>query len=163
MFLTARDRSPQAALCSAGMEIGMASVAREVLASVAMSLIFGSVALAQTGNIELELNTAADVDGGCRLTYVATNATATALEKTAYEVAVYDTDGIVKRLLVLEFGFLPSGKTRVVQFDLPEQTCGSLSRISVNGPVECQAASGPTNVCRDNQLLSSRVPTIQFN
>lgn len=141
----------------------MASVARKVLASVAMSLAVCSVAMAETGNIELELNTAADVDGGCRLTYVATNATATALEKTSYEVAVFDTDGIVQKLLVLDFGFLPSGKTRVVQFDLPEQACPKISRISVNSPAECQAASGPSNVCRDNQLLSSRVPTIQFN
>lgn len=141
----------------------MASVARKVLASVAMSLALGSVALAETGNIELELNTAADVDGGCRLTYVATNATAVALEKTGYEVAVFDTDGIVKQLLVLDFGFLPSGKTRVVQFDLPKQECAKISRISVNSPTECQSASGPQTVCRDNQLLSSRVPTIQFN
>lgn len=141
----------------------MPLVARYALASLAVSLALGSAAWAETGTIELELNTAADVEGGCRLTYVATNATAVALEKTSYEVAVYDTDGIVKQLLVLDFGFLPSGKTRVVQFDLPQQGCSAISRISVNDPVECAGAGGPSTVCRDNQLLSSRVPTIQFN
>jgi hypothetical protein len=141
----------------------MPSVARYVMASLALSLSLGSAALAETGTIELELNTATDVEGGCRLTYVATNATPVALEKTAYEVAVFDTDGIVKQLLVLDFGFLPSGKTRVVQFDLPEQGCTAISRISINNPVECVAASGPSDICRDNQLLSSRVPSIQFN
>ncbi|MDG1281321.1 MAG: hypothetical protein P8O10_08430 [Pseudorhodobacter sp.] len=121
------------------------------------------LAIAQTGNIELELNTAADAEQGCRLTYVATNNTSIALEKSSYEVAVYDNDGIVQRLLVLEFGWLPVGKTRVVQFDLPGQSCESISRISVNGPVECASAEGEQTVCRDNQILSSRVRTIQFN
>jgi hypothetical protein len=120
-------------------------------------------AAAQTGNVELELNTAQDINNGCRLTYVATNATPAGLEKVSYEVAVFDLDGIVKRLLVLEFGWLPSGKTRVVQFDLPDQTCASISRISVNGAVECASAQGEQTVCRDNALLSTRVRTIQFN
>lgn len=135
-----------------------------LLAACTASLsIAAPAAFAQTGNIELELNTAADADGGCRLTYVATNNTSVALEKNSYEVAVYDNDGLVKRLLVLEFGWLPVGKTRVVQFDLPDQSCTELSRISVNGPVECTASSGEQTVCRDNQILSSRVRTIQFN
>lgn len=141
----------------------MPSVTRYVTGSLALSLALGTAALAETGTIELELNTAADVEGGCRLTYVATNATPVELDKSAYEVAVFDTAGIVKQLLVLDFGFLPSGKTRVVQFDLPGQACTTISRISVNDPVECTAANGPSDICRDNQLLSSRVPTIQFN
>lgn len=124
---------------------------------------FAVSASAQTGTIELELNTASDAQTGCRLTYVATNNTSVALEKSSYEVAVYDNDGIVKRLLVLEFGWLPVGKTRVVQFDLPEQKCDAISRISVNGPVECTSSEGEETVCRDNQILSSRVGTIQFN
>jgi hypothetical protein len=130
---------------------------------MAAAAILALPAFAQSGGIELELNTAQDVEGGCRLTYVATNATAVGLERSAFEVAVFDGNGIVKRLFVLDFGFLPAGKTRVVQFDLPEQGCAELSRISVNGPVECASAKGDETLCRDNQILSSRVPTIQFN
>ncbi|MDN5786746.1 hypothetical protein [Pseudorhodobacter sp.] len=132
-------------------------------AIAAVQISCAGMVLAQTGNIELELNTANDEGQGCRLTYVATNNTAVALEKSSYEVAVYNTEGIVQRLLVLEFGWLPVGKTRVVQFDLPDQGCATISRISVNGPVECLSEAGPENVCRDQQLLSSRVRTIQFN
>lgn len=130
---------------------------------MAVAAVLAVPAAAQSGNIELELNTAQDVEGGCRLTYVATNATAIGLERSAFEVAVFDGNGIVKRLFVLDFGFLPAGKTRVVQFDLPEQGCADISRISVNGPVECASAQGEQTLCRDNQVLSSRVPTIQFN
>ena len=130
---------------------------------MAAALGAGGTLWSQSGNIELELNTAADVDGGCRLTYVATNSSPLSLEKISYEVAVYDLDGFVKPLLVLEFGWLPSGKTRVVQFDLPEMACGAISRILVNNPVECTAKDGEQTICRDNQILSSRVPTIAFN
>lgn len=136
---------------------------RHLSVALLAAMTCGLPAQAQTGNVELELNTAQEVGGGCRLTYVATNATPVGLEKVSYEVAVYDLDGLVKRLLVLEFGWLPSGKTRVVQFDLPEQTCATISRISVNGPVECASAQGEQTICRDSSLLSTRVPTIQFN
>lgn len=141
----------------------MASVARKGLATVTMSLFLGSVAYAETGNIELELNTAADVDGGCRLTYVATNSTTVGLDSAVYNVAVFDLAGIFMSFVELNFGALDAGKTHVLQFDLPSQGCSTISRILVNGPAECQSASGPQDVCRDNQLLSSRVPTIQFN
>lgn len=134
-----------------------------IIPAVLAALLVAQPAAAQTGNVELELNTAQEVGGGCRLTYVATNATRTGLEKVSYEVAVFDLDGLVKRLLVLEFGWLPSGKTRVVQFDLPDQSCGGISRIAVNGPVECNSAQGEQTICRDSSLLSTRVPTIQFN
>lgn len=132
-------------------------------ATTIAQLGFAGFVMAETGNIELELNTANDEGQGCRLTYVATNNTSIPLEKSSYEVAVYNAEGIVQRLLVLEFGWLPVGKTRVVQFDLPEQECATISRISVNGPVECASEQGAQDVCRDNQLLSSRVRTIQFN
>ncbi|MGQ0565997.1 MAG: hypothetical protein ACT4OK_13125 [Gemmobacter sp.] len=132
-------------------------------AVLAAALCAGGTLWAQSGNIELELNTAADVNGGCRLTYVATNSSLLSLDKTTYEVAVYDQEGIVKMLLALEFGGLPSGKTRVVQFDVPEVGCGSISRILVNKSVECIATEGPQTICETDQILSSRVRTIAFN
>ncbi len=119
-------------------------------------------ARAQSGGIELELNTAADLEGSCRLTYVVTNASSAELEQTSYEMAIMAADGAVSRLLVLGFGAMPSGKTRVVQFDVPETACSGISRIIANGAVECQAGGQAQTVC-DRPNLSSRVPTIQFN
>jgi hypothetical protein len=137
---------------------------RHLVAGILCGAALAGTAAAQSpGNIEIELNTAADVEGGCRLTYVITNSSLIALDEVSYEVAVYDTDGIVKKLLVLEFGLLPGGKTRVVQFDLADQPCAGVSRILVNGPVECLGGGAEQTICRDNQILSSRVGGIQFN
>lgn len=119
-------------------------------------------AQAQSGNFELELNTATDVGAGCRLTYVATNNTGIALEKTSYEVVVFDGTGGVSRILVLEFGQLPVSKTRVVQFDLTDQSCSNISRILVNNAVECSSAEGSHDVCLSALIASSRSQTIQF-
>ncbi|MBM7068846.1 hypothetical protein IU397_14755 [Actibacterium sp. 188UL27-1] len=116
---------------------------------------------AQGGNFALDLNNARDVGAGCRLTYVATNNTGVALEKTSYEVAVFDQEGVVSRLLILEFGQLQDGKTKVVQFDLAEQPCADISRLLVNSVAECTASDGTTPNCMDGLVTSSR-GDIQF-
>lgn len=119
-------------------------------------------ALAQSGNFEIELNSASDVEGACRLTFVATNNTGTALTEAAYEVAAFDAAGVVSQLLVLEFGALPTAKTRVVQFDLPGAKCEAISRLLVNGQDTCQAADGPKDICLKSLSASSRIATMPF-
>lgn len=142
-------------------QIGLHLV-RTFAVSGLLALVFGASAHAQSGNFELELNTAADVPQACRLTFVATNGTGVALTSTSYEVAAFDSKGVVSSILVLEFGELPLNKTRVVQFDLPNLACADLSRILVNGQDQCKSASGDQDVCMKALSASSRIPTIPF-
>lgn len=112
----------------------------------------------------LELNSAADTaTSDCRLTYVATNRTGTGLDQASYEVAVFDGNGIVSRILVLAFGALPEGKTRVVQFDIAGQTCADTSRIIVNDVAACTPTDTATagDFCMSSLATSSRA-AIQF-
>lgn len=110
----------------------------------------------------LELNTAKDTEAGsCRLTYVAANQTGTALERTAYEVAVFDGEGAVTRLLVLEFGALVEGKTKILQFDLGGTACASISRIVVNDAAGCVVDGADSPLCMQSLSASSRT-AIQF-
>lgn len=133
--------------------VGAMALAQTLAMSVAVS--------AQSGNFALELNNASDVDGSCRLTYVATNSTGVGLAKTSYEVAIFDADGRVSNLLVLEFGQLPIAKTKVVQFDLKDNACGNISRIVVNNLAECESAEGSHDFCMSALITSSRTE-IQF-
>lgn len=119
-------------------------------------------ALAEGGNFELELNTATAVEAACRLTFVATNNTGTALTKTAFEVAAFNAEGVVSQILVLEFGEMPLAKTRVVQFDLPDTKCEALSRLLVNAQDSCEAADGPQDICLKSLSASSRIPAMPF-
>ena len=118
---------------------------------------------AATPSLGLELNTAADTaEGACRLTYVANNGLAVPLEMTSFQMAVFDAGGAVSRLIVLDFGALALGKTKVVQFDIPGQTCAQISRIIVNEVAQCTTTGGAAvDGCLASLSTASR-STIQF-
>ena len=138
-------------------------IAAALSAAIAAALAAAPGAAQQTGgSFALELNNAEGVEDGCRLTFVAENGLGTALDATSYEVAVFDGDGVVDRLLILEFGALDADKTKVVQFDLSDTTCPAISRILVNDVAECTAADGSEPACMDGLALSSRTD-IQFD
>lgn len=138
-------------------------LSRLTAAAFAATLAFTAPLFAQeTPVLSLELNGAAETDtGSCRLTYVAANRTGAALDRTAYEVAVFDSQGSVTRLLVLEFGSLIEGKTKILQFDLSGTACGSISRIVVNDSAACTVAGAEAPVCMQALTASSRT-AIQF-
>lgn len=113
---------------------------------------------AGAGELLLELNGAQDTGTGtCQLTLVTENATGTSLDRAAWQVAVFDRDGIVRALPVLDFGALPQGKTRVVMFELPGRPCDQIARIVVNDVAEC-SASGETepDLCLNRLATRSR-------
>ncbi len=114
-------------------------------------------------NFSLQLNNAAEIaDGGCRLTYVAVNGTGQDLAGISYEVGVFDTQDIVTNLLVLEFGDIVDGKTKIVQFDLGGLACADISRITVNVVTACDLADGGVgDFCMSSLETSSR-GAIQF-
>jgi hypothetical protein len=112
---------------------------------------------------ELDLNGAVDIaEGGCRLTYVATNLSDQEFERTAFQVGVFDAEGAVTRLLVLEFGALVAGKTKILQFDLAGSPCAAISRIVVNDVAACTLVGGATSdFCLKGLVATSRT-AIQF-
>ncbi|MGH1369541.1 MAG: hypothetical protein ACRBCL_13090 [Maritimibacter sp.] len=125
----------------------------------------GTAAFAQESEARLavELNGAAETDAGaCRLTFVAANQTGIALDRTAYEIALFDAGGTVTRLLLLEFGALVEGKTKILQFELAETGCATISRLVVNDVAACDEAGGTaTGICLSALEASSRT-AIQF-
>jgi hypothetical protein len=114
------------------------------------------LAAQEAGRFTLELNNTEAVEGGCRLTFVAHNATGTALEQTSYDVAVFDETGAVSERLILEFGRLVPDKTRVVQF-LLNRGCGQVTRLLLNDAEDCVTADGAdSRICMDALEGSSR-------
>lgn len=114
------------------------------------------------GRFDLQLNTVEDIGETCRLTYVARNDTGVALEATAYDVVVFDAGGAVTSRLILEFGRLPEGKTKVVQFDIAGGGCANISRLLLNDVEQCETAAGPVTSCLDALETSSRIDAIEF-
>ena len=117
----------------------------------------GSVAAtdpaADAGKIVLELNSASDTDAGaCRMTFVATNRSGQGFERTAWQVGIFDGTGVVRSILVLEFGALTDGKTKIVLFDLPGSGCVDISRVVVNDIAQCQPEGGAATDLSDTCL-----------
>ncbi|WP_245875413.1 hypothetical protein [Tabrizicola aquatica] len=112
---------------------------------------------------ELDLNAATETEGGgCRLTYVATNLSDLAFERTAFQVGLFDAEGTVTRLLVLEFGELIAGKTKILQFELAGSSCATISRIVVNDVAACTLADGTTSDFCLSRLVATSRTAIQF-
>ena len=87
--------------------------------------------------LTLELNGAQPSDKGCRLTFVVNNDLGAGLSKAAFEIALFNQEGVVDRLTVLDFKDLPAGKTKVTRFDLAGADCARISRVLVNSATEC--------------------------
>lgn len=111
---------------------------------------------AQDKSISIELNDAADVGGACRLVFVAVNGTGVVLDKTAFDVVTFDASGKVGQSLTFQFGRLPVGKTKVVQFDLAGQSCAGISRLLVNDVSECAVDGKPSDMCMDALATKTR-------
>lgn len=142
------------------MRTSILSVVCSAVAALSLSV---STAAAQDAQLSLELNNAAATEGGgCRLTYVATNQSDVSLSDTAYRVGVFDAGGVVRAILVLGFGALPSGKTRLVLFDLAGQACTDISRIVVDSSDACVLEDGnSSDFCMTGLATASRTD-IQF-
>lgn len=87
--------------------------------------------------LTLELNALQPSDKGCRLTFVVNNGLGGELTQAAFEIALFDTNGVVDRLMVLDFKELPVGKTKVSRFDLAGADCGKIGRVLINHATEC--------------------------
>lgn len=114
---------------------------------------------AAEGGLTLELNRAAQTQTGCMLTFVAANKAQADLKGVAYELVLFNTDGLVEQMTAFDFGALPNGKTVVRQFELPNRQCDSLGQILVNSASRCEIADpqpGMENLCIADLETKSR-------
>ncbi|MEQ3710431.1 MAG: hypothetical protein ABNH38_17655 [Tateyamaria sp.] len=107
--------------------------------------------------IAIELNTVAEGQDSCTLTFLVTNGHAVDIEQLVYETVLFDANGSVDRLTLFDFGTLPVARPRVRQFAVSELTCNDLGRILFNGLHTCAAQGLDKAVCAAGLVPSSRV------
>lgn len=117
-----------------------------------------SVLVAQDNRakISLELNALSPSDTACMASFVATNSSNQDIESAIYEVVLFDADGGVDRLTLLDFGTLPEGRPRVRQFGLGNLACADLGQVLINGAQTCTVAGAASDVCAVGLTVSSR-------
>lgn len=132
--------------------------------NLSMMMLGASLCAAQAqspGNLSLELNAAQPSEKGCRLTFVVNNGLGSGLSKAAFEIALFDKDGVVDRITVLEFKDLSAGKTKVSRFDLSGVDCGRLGRVLINETKECAGEGVAPEAC-SRQLTTASKAGIEF-
>ena len=107
-------------------------------------------------SLTLELNGAQPSEKGCRLTFVVANDLGADLTRAAFEIALFNDQGVVERLMVLDFRDLPEGKTKVSRFDLAGADCAKTSRVLVNSVTECSGKGVQPDACMKGLKTSSK-------
>lgn len=105
----------------------------------------------------LELNAVRDVDGACRLTFQAQNATGVEIDQAVFETVIFDTSGAVVSLSLFDFRDLPAGRPRVRQFELPDLACDSIGKALINGASSCVVDETENGICDEALSPSSRL------
>ncbi|NVO54204.1 hypothetical protein HW561_00160 [Rhodobacteraceae bacterium B1Z28] len=128
-----------------------------VFASTFTPVVMAQSAADDPAGLFLELNTVQDVDGACRLTFVARNQTGTAIDKAVFETVIFDATGTVVSLSLFNFRELPTDRPRVRQFILPGMSCDTVGQALINGASSCVVNGSESEICREALSLSSRV------
>ncbi len=95
---------------------------------------------ADARSLSIELNALQPSEGGCRLSFVATNGLGADISGVSFETVLFDKAGLVERMSVLDFREIPAGKTRVRQFDLVGVDCTNISRVLINDARSCEGS-----------------------
>ena len=131
-----------------------------LIAACAAALGTAHPAMAQEaetdGGIALELNTLADNGNGCLMTFVVESSLDASIDKAAYEVVLFDGEGLVERMTVLDFQDVPAGRTRVRQFNIGDTTCEDVSRVLVNDVSACEGEGVADGACIEQLAVSSQ-------
>lgn len=116
-----------------------------ILAVVASAALADGPALPR-----IELNRADPAEGVCRLVFVAENPGAVTVDELSVEAVLFNREGHVVLLTLLDMGELPAGRMRVRSFDMAGLDCDELGRLLIND-TSCQ----PSDACADGLVWSS--------
>lgn len=106
--------------------------------------------------LTVELNGLQPLEAGCRLTFVVENGLGGELRQAAFEIVLFDRDGLVSRMTIIDFRDLPAGKTKVRQFDFNGLDCATIGRLLVNDATECAGEAIAPDACIRNLETRSR-------
>ncbi|MDO9414966.1 hypothetical protein [Pararhizobium sp.] len=128
-----------------------------IVSAALLASAYAGTALAQDAQaLTVELNELAPSAKGCKLTFVAGNGFAQSIDKVSFEFVLFDDKGLVERMAVLDFRDLPTGKTKVRQFDLPGTKCEAVKSMLINDAPVCEGEGVTKDQCMKALQPSSK-------
>lgn len=121
--------------------------------ALALGLLGAGPGAAQTGSapsgrLGVELNKMEVAEGGgCRVFFLFRNGTGEVFERFEMSLALFDTAGVVDRLLTIDASPLPPARTTLKLFEVPGLACGSVSEVLLHEVPACAIANRPEADC----------------
>lgn len=107
--------------------------------------------------ITLQLNKAETINAGCRISLLVRNHLNDEITQLSLDLVVFDRTGGISDFLSMKTGRLPTGKTRVQQYDLPSSQCSQISSVLINDVSQCEGSTSVSpSSCLDALHVSSR-------
>jgi hypothetical protein len=135
---------------------------KSFLITLAFALI-GQAAQTQETGLSVELNKFEGVDGGCQAYFLFRNTTAQNFEGFEMSLAVLDSGGVIDRLLTIDAAPLPTSRTMLKLFAIPDLQCEAIGTILLYDIGVCKPQNEAEIDCFAILSLNSRtsVPLVK--
>lgn len=142
----------------------MTALGRFLTAATMMAVMSGGQAAAEETSpapvLLVELNDLQPTDGGCRFTFLITNGLGADLTQAAFEIVLFDSEGRVNRITVVDFRDLQEGKSKVRQFNFAGTDCARVGRVLINDATACAGEGVAGDACIRSIRTESRTQAV---
>ncbi|ODR98341.1 hypothetical protein AUC69_09600 [Methyloceanibacter superfactus] len=121
-----------------------------------MLLLGLGTAVAEEGNIAIELNKLEAHDKDCRAYFVIDNKNDNSYETLKLDIVLFRPDGVIGQRFAVELAPLKAKKRTVKLFDVAGTACDEVGSFLINEVLECKADSGEVSDCLQDISVSSR-------
>jgi len=112
---------------------------------------------AQSGPLTVELNKFEPGEGGaCRAFFLFRNETGLAFDAFEMSLAIFNTTGVIDRLLSIDAAPLPVARTTLKLFEIPDTACSDISEILLHDVTACTPQNADPVDCFAFMELESR-------
>ena len=112
---------------------------------------------AATGPLTVEINKFEPNDtGGCRAFFLFRNETGLTFEGFEMSLAIFNSGGVIDRLLSIDAAPLPAARTTLKLFEIPDIACTDISEILLHEIPSCKPQNADQMDCYSLLELSSR-------
>lgn len=106
--------------------------------------------------LSIELNSLSEAQGVCRVYLIARNDMGVKIDDISVQIVLFDRDEHVSSFLTLKSGPLTVGKSRLMQFNLENVNCDSVSSILVNDITDCSGEGLTPAACLEALKVTSK-------
>jgi len=112
-------------------------------------------AMAEPGDVAIELNKLEPQGQACRAYVVVTNKSDRDYQSLNLDLVLFRTDGVIGKRFAINLAPISPGKRIVKLFDIDGTPCDQVGSVLINDVLECKTAAGPSDDCLKDIAVST--------